>query len=128
MHPRAAAVDRGEWLYEPQARARHHVDARRTSARYFVRRCWQEGRGKASLVRLVGREGLDSEWGYTLRTLPTGVARGLGQAARGDLGGASRAVAIVIGLAVTTGGYVAGLVRPERLRQARCRDREQSRP
>jgi glycosyltransferase involved in cell wall biosynthesis len=102
----------GEWLYDPLAVARHHVDAGRTSRRYFVRRCWLEGRGKASLVRLVGRGGLGSEWGYTLRTLPSGVLRGLLEALRGDAGGLGRAVAIAAGLVITTGGYAAGLLRP----------------
>lgn len=98
----------GEWLFDPRARVRHHVAAERTSIRYFVRRCWLEGSGKASLVRLVGRRGLGSEWSYALRTLPTGVVSEFARAARGDLGGALRAVAILLGLLVTTAGYVHG--------------------
>lgn len=102
-----------EWLFDPCARARHHVAVERTSFRYFARRCWLEGRGKASLVRVVGRRGgLGSEWEYTLRTLPSGILQGLAQAARGDLGGALRAVAITVGLLVTTAGYAHGLVVP----------------
>jgi len=100
----------GEWLFDPRARARHHVAAERGSTRYFVRRCWLEGRGKANLARLVGRRALGSEWEYTVRTLPCGVVRGFAQAAGGDLGGACRAVAICIGLLVTTAGYVRGLM------------------
>ena len=52
-------------------------------------------------------DGLASERHYTVRTLPAGVARGLGDMVRhaGPLGTA-RAAAIVVGLATTTAGFV----------------------
>ena len=52
---------------------------------------------------------LSSERGHAMRVLPAGIARGIGAAAvRRDAGALGRAVAIAAGLAVTTGGYVAG--------------------
>jgi glycosyltransferase involved in cell wall biosynthesis len=99
------------WLYAPQAVVRHKVPAKRTQWRYFLSRCYDEGYGKAVLSRLVGsRDGLAAERLYTLRTLPLGVVRGLGEALSGrDMAGLTRAVAIVAGLAVTASGYLIGL-------------------
>jgi len=49
---------------------------------------------------------------YVTRTLPRGVALGLRQALRGELGGLGRAGAIVIGLGLTVAGYVRGRLLP----------------
>jgi glycosyltransferase involved in cell wall biosynthesis len=100
------------WLHKPQARAYHHVPAGRANWRYFVRRCYGEGRSKALVVRFVGTEdGLVSERTHTLRTLPRGVARGLADTVlRGDLAGFARACAIVVGLAIAMLGYLTGLL------------------
>jgi hypothetical protein len=43
-----------------------------------------------------------------LKALPRGVARGFGDAFRGDLGGIGKATAIVTGLSYTAFGYAAG--------------------
>ena len=79
--------------------------ARRTRWRYFRDRCYGEGLAKAQTAQLVGAsDGLSSEWVHTLRTLPLGVLRGLGDVlAHGDVSGFGRAVAITAGLAVTDG-------------------------
>jgi hypothetical protein len=45
-----------------------------------------------------------------MRTLPTGVMRGLRDAVTGDLHGIRRAAAIVAGLAITAFGYGRGLL------------------
>lgn len=102
----------GVWLYMPQARVHHTVPASRSSLKYFLRRCYDEGFGKALLSQLVGaRHGLASERAYALRTLPQGVVRGLCDALlRRDLAGLARAGAIVVGLAVTTAGYLVGAI------------------
>jgi glycosyltransferase involved in cell wall biosynthesis len=101
------------FLYQPNAVVHHHVPAGRGTWRYFVRRCFAEGRSKAAITRSVGRgAGLASERGYTARTLPAGVFDGLASVLRGDVWGAARAVAIVVGLTVTTAGYVFGSLRP----------------
>ena len=97
-------------VYDPSARVSHNVPASRSRWRYFVSRCYAEGRSKAAVARLVGsHDGLSSELRYSTRVLPAGLARGLRDAfVRGDAGGLGRAAAIVLGLAVTTVGFVAG--------------------
>lgn len=96
-------------VYEPRARVRHRVPASRAHWTYFRSRCYAEGLSKALVTSFAGRgPGLASERTYTLRTLPTGVGRGLLDALRGDVSGLGRAAAIVVGLAVTTVGYVVG--------------------
>lgn len=99
----------GRIVYLPEATVEHTVPASRASVGYFVSRCHAEGRSKALVSRLVGTgDGLEAERSYVRSTLPRGVARGLGDAARGDLGGLGRSVAIVVGLATTALGYVGG--------------------
>lgn len=109
----------GIFYYEPQARVYHRVPASRASWYYFVSRCYAEGLSKALVSRLVGaRDGLDSEWAYTLRTLPKGIVHGLMDTMfHWDPTGVGRAVAILTGLGVTTAGYVSGLLseRPVRV-------------
>ena len=97
-------------LYEPRARVLHRVPASRARWRYFRSRCYSEGLSKAVVSRLAGaRDGLETERSYTLRTLPRGVARGVGDMLlRRDPTGVARAQAIVAGLAITTAGYVVG--------------------
>ena len=106
-------------LYEPSAQVSHRVTHTRATWRYFVSRCIAEGLSKAAVVDSVGASsGLASERDYTLRTLPSGVARGVADAVvRGDVAGAGRAGAIVAGLGLTAGGYIAG--RTSRSRAAR---------
>jgi GT2 family glycosyltransferase len=102
----------GRILYEPRARVGHRVPAERTGWRYFRSRCFAEGRSKALVATLAGAEAaLASERSYTARTLPAGIVRGVRDATRGDLAGIGRALLIVAGLAVTTTGYLAGMVR-----------------
>lgn len=99
----------GEFLYEPAATVLHTVPAGRSTLRYFVTRCWGEGRSKAQLTQLVGAsDGLSSERQYVARTLPAAVVRGLGDAVRGDVRGLARAGATVLGLAATTVAYLRG--------------------
>jgi GT2 family glycosyltransferase len=99
-------------LHVPEAVVQHRVAAERLSWQYFCRRCWAEGLSKAQVARAVGADdALSSERLYTLRTLPSGVLRGLRDAARGDRTGLDRAGAIVLGLLLTAAGYAWGEVR-----------------
>jgi glucosyl-dolichyl phosphate glucuronosyltransferase len=99
-------------VYTPAARVYHRVTPTRASWRYFRWRCYNEGLSKSMLTRLVGtRDSLSSERTYTLRTLPTGVLRGITDALHGDVGGLSRAGAIIAGLSITTAGYVFGSIQ-----------------
>lgn len=102
----------GIWLYEPRARVFHTVPITRTSRRYFLTRCYNEGLGKAAMVNLVGAgDGLSAERAYMLKTLPGGVFLGIQDAfVRRDLTGLARSVAIVAGLTVTAVSYVYGRI------------------
>lgn len=101
----------GVVLYVPDARVRHRVPRARGTFRYFASRCYQEGRSKARITALRGAgAALASERRYATRTLPLGIARGARDALRRDPWGLARAAAIVIGLGLTTLGYVAGRV------------------
>ena len=97
------------FLYEPRARIHHRVPPQRSTWRYFIQRCYAEGRSKTMVAQHVGMtDGLASERAYTMRTLPSGVARGLAETARhGRFSGLARAAAIVGGLGVTTYGFAA---------------------
>lgn len=95
------------WLYEPSARVLHSVTPERTTFAYFVRRCYEEGAGKANLSRYVGSsEGLSSERRHLAVVLPRGVARGVRDLLRGDGSGALRAGAIVIGVLSSACGFL----------------------
>jgi len=102
----------GFWLYEPRARVSHRVPASRTSWRYFLIRCYNEGLGKAAMVHYVGsNDGLSAERAYTFKTLPHGIGRGIGDTfLRGKPAGLARAGAIVAGLTVTAVAYLIGVV------------------
>jgi len=105
-------IPNGIWLYEPRARVLHTVPVARTSRRYFLTRCYNEGLGKAAMVNLVGAgDGLSAERSYMFKTIPSGVFHGLRDAiVRRDLTGLGRSAAIVTGLIVTSVSYVYGRV------------------
>jgi glycosyltransferase involved in cell wall biosynthesis len=100
----------GQIRFEPAAGVHHHVPAERATPRYLLRRCWAEGLSKAHVARLAGRSSaLADERGYVTRTLPRGIVRAFGEAVR-SLRAAplARVVVMIVGLAVTTAGFVAG--------------------
>ena len=100
-------------VIERRAVVDHFVTADRTRFRYFLRRCWAEGISKALIARTVGSDtALASERTYIMRTLSSGITRGAMDAVRGRPAGVLRAGTIVLGLAVTTAGYLRGLARP----------------
>jgi GT2 family glycosyltransferase len=105
-----------ELVYEPRARVAHKVPARRATWRYFVSRCYAEGRSKALVAHVVGAsDALATERSYTAKVLPAGVGRAVRQGLAGSDGGAlGRAAAIVLGLAVTALGFGAGWVEGAR--------------
>lgn len=105
------AEPKGRIVYVPAAVVRHRVPAARTRWAYFRARCFAEGQSKAVVATLAGsRSGLSTERSYTLRILPRAVGAGLVGPLRGDRWGPPRAAAIVLGLAITTLGYLAGQV------------------
>lgn len=95
-----------------EAVVRHHVSADRRSPRYFLRRCYHEGRSKAVLLGLSDGEAVASERAYATRTLPRAFARALADGLgshrpRASLG---RALAIGGGLVAAGIGFVHGLL------------------
>jgi len=112
------------FLYEPRARIQHRVPSHRSTWNYFVRRCYAEGRSKTIVAQSVGlSDGLASERVYTLRTLPSGVARGLAETLRHKQpAGTARAAAILGGLSVTTSGFAVSQIRGARDRRLRRRE------
>jgi len=95
------------WLYQPEATVLHSVTPERTTLGYFLRRCYEEGTGKANLSRYVGAdEGLSSERRHLAFVLPRGVVRGLTGPLRGDPAGPLRAAAIVVGVLVSACGFI----------------------
>jgi len=96
-------------LFDNRAVIWHMVPVERCRFAYYRSRCYAEGLSKALVAASVGSgDALSSERRYTTRTLPSGVARGVADAVRGDLSGLGRAGAIVAGVTVTTAGYAAG--------------------
>ena len=99
----------GEFRFDDAPSTAHRVGGERLTLRYFLRRCFAEGSSKAVLAALAtSAHALADERRYTLRTLPRGVLRGLGDALRGDVTGIFRATAIVSGFTATALGYLAG--------------------
>jgi GT2 family glycosyltransferase len=98
------------FLYDPQAKIHHHVPPSRATLRYFRSRCYSEGLSKALIARLVGaNDSLSSERSYTLRTLPSGVIRGLIEGLfHRDMHGVIRAGANIYGFFMTACGYLMG--------------------
>jgi len=98
------------FLYEPRARIHHRIPPGRATWRYFSSRCYSEGLSKALVAQFVGaKDGLASERAYTLRMLPLGVARGIRDGLLHlNTSGFTKAGAIIVGLFLTTSGFIAG--------------------
>ena len=97
------------FIYEPAASVLHHVPESRSNFSYFCSRSYAEGISKALITALIGRQdGLSSERSYTFKTLPQGVLCSIKDALTGDITGLGRASAIIIGLGITTWGYLVG--------------------
>jgi hypothetical protein len=113
---RLSAATEKIWWYEPSARIGHIVPPRRATPRYFVRRCYTEGKGKADMALLLGpSETLQDEYRYAGKTLPRGLRRELWQAVtHQELIGVSRATAIAVGLGAASLGYAVRRVQRRR--------------
>ena len=95
-------------LYDPLLLVEHRVTAHRTTVGYFLRRCHQEGRSKAMVTRLAGRDrGLASERHYVRRTIPAAVARNVAHPA-GPKVGLGIISAIGGGVVAAAAGYARG--------------------
>lgn len=105
---RLATALRGIWWYEPSAQVGHSVPLGRSTLRFFVVRCYNEGRTKADMAAMLGpSKGLQDERRHAIKTLPEGIGRELRQAVvRQELVAAQRASAIGVGLCSTALGYI----------------------
>ena len=112
---RMSAQSGGHWMYVPRAVIRHEVPACRASFRFFLRRCYAEGRGKVQMAGLHdGNATLGAERAY-LRSLPKAVVRNLGAAIRGrGFDKALRAGGVVAGVAAAGFGSVVETVQTRR--------------
>jgi GT2 family glycosyltransferase len=98
----------GTWIYEPNAIVSHQVPAERTTLSYFLRRCYYEGQGKATLASMNGTsQSTFTERQWARYVLPYGIVRGLRETARGDASGMTRSFAIIAGAAFAIVGFLA---------------------
>lgn len=106
----------GHWVYVPDAVIAHRVPAQSATFGYFLTRCFNEGRGKVLMARLLsGAPSLDAERSYLLATLPKAVLRGTSGPLRGrGLRPAVRSAAVLVGLAAAALGGLVELVRTAR--------------
>jgi len=95
-------------VYSPDASVLHNVPGERGRFKYFISRCYSEGLSKAAVSKLVGsKDGLNSEWKYTLHDLPLGVLNDIKDSfTEKSFAGFLRAGAIIVGLSATTYGYL----------------------
>jgi glucosyl-dolichyl phosphate glucuronosyltransferase len=108
---RLAMESGGHWLFVPDAQIEHPVPAERGRFRAFLSRCYQEGRGKVEMARLLASQGgavLESERAYLRRTLPRAVGRGLVATVAGN-GTRHAAIAGAVVLGVAAAGLGGGV-------------------
>lgn len=99
-------------IYDPAARVEHRVPETRGTWRYFTRRCYQEGRSKATVARLAGKDqALASERAYLRSVIPRRVVGCLSPKDT-EAGGVSMAAAVVWGVAATVMGYLGASLAP----------------
>lgn len=104
----ATEMRSGGWWYEPSAKVGHSVPRSRSTVRFFVLRCYNEGRLKANVATILGPSAaLQDERRHATKTLPAGISRELRQAVtRKEFVAAQRASAIGVGLCAASLGYV----------------------
>jgi GT2 family glycosyltransferase len=112
---RMSQANGGRWMFVPEAVIDHPVPAERNSFSFFLSRCYQEGRGKVAMSRLlgIGRRSLATEQRYLSSTLPRAVARALVDTLRGrGLANMAKAAAVVSAVAAAAvGGAVEWTIR-----------------
>jgi glycosyltransferase involved in cell wall biosynthesis len=96
-------------LYDPDLVVDHYLSEDRASPRYFIRRCWSEGRSKALVTGMVGsRRGLENERRHALRVIPAALLSNARAIANRRPGAIGRVTALTGGLALTSAGFVMG--------------------
>ncbi|GAA2469378.1 glycosyltransferase family 2 protein [Winogradskya humida] len=102
QHPELAVI------FTPDAAVDHFVPVERQTLRYFLRRCFHEGRSKRAVARLRGKaQALSAEKHYVKVTLPAALARGISpRSILREPASPARACAVLAGLTATVWGYV----------------------
>lgn len=102
-------------MLDPEIKVRHWVSDDRTRPSYFLRRCFWEGLSKQQLSAMVGpSDALSTERKYTFTVLPMAFGRGLiaGICSTGNrLSHIEQSIALIVGLASTTFGYLYSLIQ-----------------
>jgi glucosyl-dolichyl phosphate glucuronosyltransferase len=109
----------GKFMLDPSAIVRHKVPSSRLTWSYFRARCFAEGFSKARLTKLgeASTGDLATERAYVLRTLSSGVVRGVYDfVVHRQVDGLKRSAAIVLGLTQAGAGFVAGSLRSSEMR------------
>ena len=100
-------------MFVPEAVIDHHVGPERMKFRFFIRRCYFEGKGKVELAQHNdGTQNLGDERSYLWETIPQGLARyaRLG-VRRGGLHNVRRAGAAVSGVVAAGSGAIVSLIK-----------------
>ena len=92
-------------MYVPASVAGHKVPPPHARPRFFISRCWNEGRGKAALVAVDGDIAISTERAYARSVVVGGIRAGLRDR---TLDGLLRSGAIISGLAAAVTGLAAG--------------------
>ncbi|WP_018502571.1 glycosyltransferase family 2 protein [Parafrankia discariae] len=129
-----AALPGGYFVLVPGALIRHRVHADRQRPRYLLRRCWDEGRSKATLRSIVppmprsATTGLAPELAFLTHAVPRGVAGGVSATLRGDGHGLVRAGMLIGGSLTTVVSFAAATARDALSSLAPSPGRPSSRP
>ncbi len=92
----------GKLMFLPDVVVGHYVPNERTSVRYFLRRCWLEGRAKRITTSRVGASaGLSRERAHVSRVIPTAMLSALRDAVGGKPSALARLLALLVGTLVT---------------------------
>ncbi len=109
----SAAYPNRVWLHDPDVAVGHRVPPGRSTRRYFISRCFDEGYAKATIVNIAGpHQGLSSERRYTRVVLPRGVLQYLSGFLSGHgRGEIAKGATIIVGLASTVAGFARARAR-----------------
>ena len=108
-HRLAASFPSGRIMLEPKAIVRHNVVAERVTWTYFWRRCFFVNRGKARALHDMGAAGstaADRE--FVLGAIRRSIGTAIAGARRGDVRGAIRLGALIIGVSLAAIGFSVG--------------------
>lgn len=99
------------WVHNSSAVAHHKVPIERSTFRFFVQRCFNEGVGKVELGGLLGWNLLTDEARYGTVVLPKAMLVHALSALHGDAGQARQLAAALVGTAAALVGASSALVR-----------------